>query len=66
LSGASRQLTKTGNLVLIGLWLFFFFLVFYVQVDIDCRCHGAILSGACASAVPMAMLSHWLFCPGGD
>jgi translocation protein SEC63 len=36
LSGASRQLTKTGNLVLIGLWVFFFFLVFYVQVSTVC------------------------------
>ena len=41
LSGASRQLTKTGNLVLIGLWVFFFFLVFYVQVSTVCGCRSA-------------------------
>lgn len=31
-SGALQQLTKPGNLVLLGLWAFFAFLVFYVQV----------------------------------
>jgi translocation protein SEC63 len=56
LSGASRQLTKTGNLVLIGLWVFFFFLVFYVQVSTMCiftRASLAMFVG------PAAELSHW-------
>lgn len=33
LSGVVQQLTKPGNLVLLGLWAIFAFLVFYVQVS---------------------------------